>query len=619
MTKKKLKIGMKNRVAECQTASARPHTRMRVKAGFRSFETERRLAQKLRTSHNFDCRMSYWQMVAVRPALFDAKAGLNEKKGADVQRHIWQALGSVEMEFFLKQFIAYPGGKPESQCGRQMLYAMENGYPVMYRCDTPQSSIRLTSRGIASKDCPGEEAVYNKWNIVIAQNAFGLKELFYTPNLFWGKNRSIETLHTLRACWVDLDREKGLYDGICRGKVWGLILARMKHDGLPLPFVVDSGSGFHFVWPIEHEDKSRLQDWNSVQQALLDYIEEILEYEDELAGWEPDRRAVDAARMLRMPSSYNKNAKKTCVIETTTERTTLDELMEHFAIKPYVPVKKGEKQKKRTSYVASSRIRALMGWLHGRQGDIQGYRNTFLNIILSTIQTSRGDGCDLLAEAMAINSQFAEPLRKSEVAACARACQKTAYRWKNDTIMERLSMTAEESRVFIRVGKSTIKPTHAYYLAQATGKDTRISNRTRKCKAAERRNEKEKLYMECARLHKAGKSAKKISEILGIPLSTVYYYRKNAEKILSSRRRARLARKHIRIRKSVRSRRASFLRKLGRISGCLRANDNISYLMRAPKPVTEPGFPALKPARGNDDIGHGAGALTHIETLKKAE
>ena len=101
--------------------------------------------------------------------------------------------------------------------------------------------------------------------------------------------------------------------------------------------------------------------------------------------------------------------------------------MEHFAIKPYGSVKKGEKQKKRTSYVASSRIRALMGWLHGRQGDIRGYRNTFLNIILSTIQTSRGDGCDLLAEAMAINSQFAEPLRKSEVAACARACQKTAY------------------------------------------------------------------------------------------------------------------------------------------------------------------------------------------------
>lgn len=80
MTKKKLKIGMKNRVAECQTVSARPHTRMRVKAGFRSLETECRLAQKLRTSHNFDCRMSYWQMVAVRPGLFDAEAGLNEKK-----------------------------------------------------------------------------------------------------------------------------------------------------------------------------------------------------------------------------------------------------------------------------------------------------------------------------------------------------------------------------------------------------------------------------------------------------------------------------------------------------------------------------------------------------------
>lgn len=180
-------------------------------------------------------------------------------------------------------------------------------------------------------------------------------------------------------------------------------------------------------------------------------------------------------------------------------------------------------------------------------------------------------------------------------------------------------MTAEESRVFIRVGKSTIKPAHAYYLAQATGKDTRISNRTRKSKAAERRNEKEKLYMECARLHKAGKSAKKISEILGIPLSTVYYYRKNAEKILGSRRRARLARKHIRIRKSLRSRRVSFLRKSVGISGRLHTKSNISYLMRAPKPVTEPGFPALRPARGGDDTGHRAGAISHIETLKKAE
>lgn len=93
------------------------------------------------------------------------------------------------MVCFLKDFIAYSGGKPESQCGRQMMYAMVNGYPVMYRCDTPQSSIRLTRRGFESKDCPGEEAVYNKWDIVIAQNAPGFQELFYTPNLFFGKTR----------------------------------------------------------------------------------------------------------------------------------------------------------------------------------------------------------------------------------------------------------------------------------------------------------------------------------------------------------------------------------------------------------------------------------------------
>lgn len=74
MTKKKLDIKIKNRMAEQRAASMQPHARMRVKSGLRSMAVERELCRKLRTSYNFDCRMSYWQLIAANPAIFDVDA-----------------------------------------------------------------------------------------------------------------------------------------------------------------------------------------------------------------------------------------------------------------------------------------------------------------------------------------------------------------------------------------------------------------------------------------------------------------------------------------------------------------------------------------------------------------
>lgn len=82
---------------------------------------------------------------------------------------------------------------------------------------------------------------------------------------------------------------------------------------------------------------------------------------------------------------------------------------------------------------------------------------------------------------------------------------------------------------------------YAYYLAMANGVDTRVPNRTRNRLAAERRKKEEERYLECARLCAEGMPVKKVAETLELSLSTAYRYRKNAEKILDSRRRAREA------------------------------------------------------------------------------
>lgn len=133
----------------------------------------------------------------------------------------------------------------------------------------------------------------------------GIENCYVSMNAFYRTKdladdqagRDVLHLKRLNAFYVDIDYYKL---GLSKNEV----LMELKDDyiGAMIPeptFIIDSGRGLYLIWKLRNEDKKALPRWSAVQQYLT----------DTLANFGADQACTDAARILRVPYSYNTKSK----------------------------------------------------------------------------------------------------------------------------------------------------------------------------------------------------------------------------------------------------------------------------------------------------------------------
>lgn len=441
--------------------------------------------------------------------------------------------------------------------GKESLYIMAtNGtkkYLKLIRCDS-KSSI-LVDRVVDGKEYPA-------WNNVIPDVASKKLEMFFSMNSFFGE-RSTNKIHSLQNCWVDVDNHNNIVtfetaESFCHDLFW-----RLKHDEIPLPYCVFTGRGIHLFWPLIPCEKKYLSAWSCVQKALIYYVEEVLEGLDYMTGWSVDTKVQDVARIMRVPGTFNKSANvwTRFITDEHGAPSTIEHLCSAFSITEE-EIKK-EKRALRCLQpdiistatnedisAAEQRLAALYEFAQRREMNLEGVRNTFTTILASTLATIDPSTAAQKTLTFCKKLQPAQPV--SEITATIACCLRYQYKWKNETIAERLGMTREEYSLFtkIRVKKACLS---------ALRKKTK--NKTRNESRALRKKKKESLYSRIPVLFVQGYSYPEIAKQLGISLSTV----KRHARVLLRRSRNALVKKYRthKIRETV-----SRIRE-GRVSLCL--------------------------------------------------
>lgn len=441
--------------------------------------------------------------------------------------------------------------------GKESLYIMATDgakkYPKLIRCDS-KSSITV-DRVVDGKE-------YLAWNKIIPDVASKKLEMFFSMNSFFGE-RNTNKIHSLQNCWVDIDNHNNavafeMAKSFCQDLLW-----RLKHDEIPLPYCVFTGRGIHLFWPLIPCEKKYLPAWSCVQKALIYYVKGIIEELDYMEGWEVDSKVQDVARIMRVPGTFNKSARVWTRFITNEHGTpsTIEQLCDAFSIteedtKKEKRVLRGPQTNMSSSATsedisaAEQRLIALYEFAERREMNLEGIRNTFTTILASTLAVIDPSTAAQKTLAFCKKLQPAQPI--CEITATIACCLRYQYKWKNETIAERLGMTREEYSLFtkIRVKKACL-----------SALKKRTKNKTRNEARALRRKKKESLYNQIPVLFVQGYSYSEIAKQLGVSLSTV---KRHAQALLRRSRNA-LVKKY----RNQKNKETVARIRDGRISACL--------------------------------------------------
>lgn len=292
-------------------------------------------------------------------------------------------------------------------------------------------------------------------------------------------------------------------------------------------------------------------------------IKGIIEELDYMEGWEVDSKVQDVARIMRVPGTFNKSARVWTRFITNEHGTpsTIEQLCDAFSIteedtKKEKRVLRGPQTNMSSSATsedisaAEQRLIALYEFAERREMNLEGIRNTFTTILASTLAVIDPSTAAQKTLAFCKKLQPAQPI--CEITATIACCLRYQYKWKNETIAERLGMTREEYSLFtkIRVKKACL-----------SALKKRTKNKTRNEARALRRKKKESLYNQIPVLFVQGYSYSEIAKQLGVSLSTV---KRHAQALLRRSRNA-LVKKY----RNQKNKETVARIRDGRISACL--------------------------------------------------
>lgn len=156
--------------------------------------------------------------------------------------------------------------------------------------------------------------------------------VYVSMNTFYKNKRDVESVKRLNAFYVDLDCYK-------LGLDKNIVLSTLEDDyfGWEIPhptFIVDSGRGLYLIWKLRNEDRKALPRWTVVQEWLC----------EKLKAFGADPACKDAARILRVPFSYNSKSKTEVTIRAFNDLTySIYDIMKEYEITAKKAHKKNDK------------------------------------------------------------------------------------------------------------------------------------------------------------------------------------------------------------------------------------------------------------------------------------
>lgn len=259
------------------------------------------------------------------------------------------------------------------------------------------------------------------------------EDVYFSQNTFYKPVRRIENIRQLRALYVDVDHYLFNLDP---SWVIGKMELELFGDKVPDPnIIISSGRGFVVIFLIEPVPYNALPLWQAIEKHISNQFQQ-------LGG---DTKATDAARVFRLAGSVNsKSGEEVTVQYRHSHRYELRQLQHDYL--PDLPerrrkskTKPGKKQHLFTIYsLYYARLRDLVTLVELRNYDVKGYRETILFLYRYWSCCFLEDEGEAIEQTLDINSEFKEPLSKSEVIKATRSAEK-AYYAKNDMEANRIA------------------------------------------------------------------------------------------------------------------------------------------------------------------------------------
>lgn len=141
---------------------------------------------------------------------------------------------------------------------------------------------------------------YRGMTIVDALEEYtGKKDTFISVNTTFNGKRLTSNTRQLRALYIDLDHKEYCFNDLVY-RTWDLV----NEGKIPEPtMVVASGRGAHIYWRIEHAPYQAIATWQELEDYLCYQLKDL----------GADKKAVDAARVLRLPDTINSRNGAECV------------------------------------------------------------------------------------------------------------------------------------------------------------------------------------------------------------------------------------------------------------------------------------------------------------------
>ena len=300
-------------------------------------------------------------------------------------------------------------------------------------------------------------------------------DIFITPNTNYNGRRSSSNIRQLRALYIDLDHRGYSFHELFYA-MWDLVL----DCKIPEPtMVVASGRGAHIYWRIEHAPSQALATWQELEDYLWYQLKDL----------GADKKATDAARVLRLPDTLNSRSNTECKVMIVNDKITYSmyDLREQYlkwkpkvirqeVIKEVINKRKVEHKVLHyfTSYTLHlARTEDILTICKLRNYRVTGYRNMILHCYVYWLGVTHRDPEELTTSVNELNNQFTEPMKQTEVDAILRCVPKAidkflkyeqglrsgevkrvskgmrdkgGYWYKNDTLIERLGITRAEQQ-----------------------------------------------------------------------------------------------------------------------------------------------------------------------------
>lgn len=362
--------------------------------------------------------------------------------------------------------------------------------------------------------------------------------LYSSVNTFYKPVRNNDNLRQLNSLYIDLD----IYNkGLGKEQALTSIEFLVQTERIPMPtFIIDSGRGLYMYWVIESAPgkfKNVLKLYGHIQSFLYDMTKDL--------GADPN--ALDPSRVLRIPGSFNtKSNTNVKILEYNEDKIYTLRFMQQFMneaqgidwskIQEEIKErKKGKKNNKGKSKIkrlftfyslAISRARDLENICFMRNYNIIGYRNTLLHIYAYQMMLIHQNYNVAKHRTKELNEKLKQPLSKQDINDICKSVHKAyeehlkdsnkGYNYKNETIIEKLDITAAEQRKMQVLIDSREK--------NERDKERKRRQRRNKDGLTTRQARKQELITKVKELSAKGLKQAEIAKEIGIKQGTVSKY-----------------------------------------------------------------------------------------------